>query len=296
MAAASFPELNIVLFNVSSSDANVRAADRQQCMEVILDTVLKENYPNLFVLCQDNINGPKHEILCWKLGQDPSSFRLMSEAGVYHRPDSDAEDYHVSDVDVATLQRVDASMGFEPNNRFTTARLMACVLIPRLGESESKVLLVSWHGPQTCTQIEKAACFGRLIRFSERLRRRDRCQHNPDTCQCCDIAIIGGDFNMPDKDACREMDSLRKSDRVDGAVLGGYTTTEDRRQGGTQECIDFVVYWPKDALQSLEISVVQRDFRRQRGNRPFDHPIVLYRLGETFLDLARQFGNITLYD
>ena len=288
MAAASFPELNIVLFNVSSSDANVRAADRQQCMKVILDTVLKENYPNLFVLCQDNINGPKHEILYWKLGQDPSSFRLMSEAGVYHRPDSDAEDYHVSDVDVATLQRVDASMGFEPNNRFTTARLMACVLIPRLGESESKVLLVSWHGPQTCTQIEKAACFGRLIRFSERLRQRDGCQHDPDTCQCCDIAIIGGDFNMSDTHARREMNSLM----VDGAVLGDYTTTEDR-QG--QERRDFVVYWPTNALQSLEISVLRRDFRREKGNRPFDHPIVLYRFGDLFRDLAQQF-DITLDD
>ena len=293
MATASFPELNIVLFNVSSSDTSVRAADRQKCMKVILDTVLDENYPNLFVLCQDNISCPKHDILCRKLGQGPSFFK--PEAGVYHRPDSDAGSYHVSYVDVASLQRVDDRMGLEPTNPFTTARLMACVLTPRLGGSDSKkVLMVSWHGPHKSTQ--KAACFRRLIRFSERLRRRDRCQHNPDTCQCCDIAIIGGDFNMPDKDACREMDSLRKSDRVDGAVLGGYTTTEDRRQGGTQECIDFVVYWPKDALQSLEISVVQRDFRRQRGNRPFDHPIVLYRLGETFLDLARQFGNITLYD
>ena len=63
MAAASLAELNIVLFNVSSSDASVTAADRQQCMEVILDTVLAKNYPNLFVLCQDKINGQRISII-----------------------------------------------------------------------------------------------------------------------------------------------------------------------------------------------------------------------------------------
>lgn len=290
MAAAPFAELNIVLFNVSSSDSSVRAADRQNCMKDILDTVLAENYPNLFVLCQDNINRPKHEILCRKLGQSPSS--LKHEAGVYHRPHSDAGGYDVSYVDVATMQRIDDRMGLEPGNPFTTARLMACVLTPRLGGSDSKkVLMVSWHGPHKSKV--KAACFRRLVRFSERLRQREGCQHNTNTChQCCDIAIIGGDFNMPDKDARREMDSLRKSDRVDGAVLGGYTTTEDRREGRTQECIDFVVYWPKDALQTHKISIVKPDFRREKGKRPFDHPIVLYRLGEAFLDLARQFSTL----
>ena len=280
MAAASLAELNIVLFNVSSSDASVTAADRQQCMEVILDTVLAKNYPNLFVLCQDNINGPKHEILRRKLGQGPSFFRFRSEAGVYHRSDSDAGGYDVSYVDVATMQRVEDSIRLKTGNPFKKSNLMACVLTPRLGGK--KVLLVSWHGPYKSTQ--KATCFRRLVRFSDQLKQKD--------CLCCDIAIIGGDFNMPDKDARREMDSLRKSDRVDGAVLGGYTTTEDRREGRTQECIDFVVYWPKDALQSLEISVLRQDFRREEGDRPFDHPIVLYRLGEAFLDLARQFSTL----
>ena len=293
MAAASFPELNIALFNVDSSDEKVKAVDRQQCMVVILDTVLAENYPNLFVLCQDKINGPKHNILCQQLGQGPSFSGKKLEAAVYNRPDSDAGDYDVSYVDVAILQRIDDRFRYEPGNPFEKSCLMACVLTPRLGGSDGKkVLLVSWHGPHKSKV--KAACFRRLVRFSERLRRRYRCQHNPDTCQCCDIAIIGGDFNMPDKDARREMDSLRTSDQVDGVVLGGYTTTEDRRDGRAQECIDFVVYWPKDALQSLEISVVQRDFRREKGNRPFDHPIILYRFGDLFRDLAQQFGNITL--
>ena len=257
-------------------------------MEVILKTVLDENYPNLFVLCQDKINGPKHKILCRKLGQDPKSFPYKPEAGVYHRPDSDAGSYHVSCVDVATLQRVDDRMGLEPGNPFTTARLMACVLTSR-GNDSKKVLMVSWHGPHMFTQKEKTTCFRRLVRFSDQLKQKD--------CLCCDIAIIGGDFNMPDKDARREMDSLRKSDRVDGAVLGGYTTTRDRwKKKRTRKCIDFVVYWPKDALQSLEISVLRRDFRRKKGNRPFDHPIILCRFGDLFRDLAQQFGNITLDD
>ena len=290
MAAGSFLELEIVLFNVDSSDDKVKADDRQQCMEVILNTVLNENYPNLFVLCQDKINGPKHDILCQKLGQGPSP--LKNEAGVYHRPVSDAGDYDMSYVDVATLQRVDDRMGLEPGNPFTTARLMACVLTSR-GNDSKKVLMVSWHGPHKSKL--KAACFRRLVRFSERLRQREGCQHNTNTChQCCDIAIIGGDFNMPDKDARREMDSLRKSDRVDGAVLGGYTTTRDRwKKKRTRKCIDFVVYWPKDAVPiSSRSSVLLPHFRRRRGNRPFDHPIVLYRLGEAFLDLARQFSTL----
>lgn len=293
--AESFPELNIVLFNVDSSDGKVTAPDRQHCMEEILDTVLAENYPNLFVFSQDKINGPKHKILCKKLGQDPKSFRCMSEAGVYHRPDSDVDSYDVSYVDVATLQQLDSRMGLEPNNPFTTARLVACVLTPRGGgRNGKKILLVSWHGP--LKSKEKGACFRRLVRFSERLRRREGCEHRSPSCQCCDIAIIGGDFNMSDRDAQREMVTLKTSDRMDGTVLGNYTTTDDRRKGRSQECIDYVVYWPKGSVQSTEISVLQREFRREKGNRPFDHPIVLYRFGDAFRDLAQQFGNITLDD
>ena len=62
-------ELNIVLFNVSSSDRNVRAADRQRCMEDVLGEMVRIPRP-LFILCKDNINGPKNRILCRNLGQD----------------------------------------------------------------------------------------------------------------------------------------------------------------------------------------------------------------------------------
>ena len=101
---------------------------------------------------------------------------------------------------------------------------------------------------------------------------------------------------MSDRDARREMVTLKTSDRMDGTVLGNYTTTDDRREGRSQECIDYVVYWPKGSVQSTEISVLQREFKREKGKRPFDHPIVLYRFGDAFRDLAQQFGNITLDD
>ena len=100
---------------------------------------------------------------------------------------------------------------------------------------------------------------------------------------------------MPDKDARREMDSLRKSDRVDGAVLGGYTTTRDRwKKKRTRKCIDFVVYWPKDIAEPRNLCSSAR--LQEKKGKPTIRTPILCRFGDLFRDLAQQFGNITLDD
>ena len=267
--SGSYPELNIVLFNVSSSDVQVKAADRKGCMEDVLGHMVADFHGPLFVLCQDSINGPKHKILCSKLGQDPKSCRLRPEAGVYHRS---VGQYKMRYVDVKVLQEIESKLGLEAGNVFTTARLTACVLTPTKTEGK-KLLLVSWHGPAKVKEADKQASFRRLVHFLERLRVKE----------ACEAVVVGGDFNMPDHVASR---SLQQMKLVNGAVLADYTTTSDRR--GLPN-IDYIVYWPQDKLHPGQTSVLCKDYRREKGNRPFDHPLVAYRFEK---DLEHKAGQL----
>ena len=288
--AGPLPELTIVLFNTDSSDKLRKGAAkyRYDSMNIILDDVLiHKPYPNLFVLAQENIRGKlrtkvsKHRILYEKLGHVDQPFPVNKEAGVYYHHGGS---YIVSYSTVRDMESVLEAIGFQADSEFTIARLMACVLTPGSG-SGRKILLVSWHGPSTVSEQSKEACFDRLVRFSENLRRRET----------CDIVLVGGDFNLAKASARRLMDTLRTDRVVDGAVLADYTTTEDRQH---LDIIDYVVYWPEGSLQVTEpVSVIMPKFRRQKKNRPFDHPIVHYRFGDAaFVQLTRQFRNITVYE
>ena len=304
MLAAEFPELNIVLFNVdgdnptknnkdpatggqqdnsedSASHEKTSAAEwRRESMEHILDTVLKKQLPNLFFLCQGNIDKKKHEILVEKLGHGRAA--VLPHHRVYYafKP-SQGVGYNVEFVSAEILEKVELSMLLTRDDPFVylkgRTRLVACVLTPKRGAAGSKILLASWHGPRNCKHPKptvttvrrnckeaKRICFKQLVDFLDRLKQD----------QSCHVVIIGGVYNWPAQEARKEMDRI---DRVKGVVAADYTTTTDRRHLGVRGMIDYIVYWPKDSIQQITANVECENYRRKRP-RPFNHPIVRYQV------------------
>jgi hypothetical protein len=215
--------LSIVLFNTDGDDG-VDALDRQDCMGYVLNEIRREDeecQQDLFVLCQDKINGKKHDILCEKMGMSNSVQKRGTrkakpnvDAEIYHRErENGTAHYTVERVDVGELQRVQDSLKYEADSVFTHSRLTACILTSRSYASGDKILLVSWHGPHNKARLDvKMACFCELVRFVEKLR-----------VECaCSAAVVGGDFNMNAEDARR----CRVNPQA--TVLDNYDPTADR--------------------------------------------------------------------
>ena len=325
MLAAEFPALNIVLFDVdgdiltksnkdsatggqqdsskdSASHEKTSAAEwRRESVKHILDTVLGKQLPNLFFLCQDNIDKKRHKILVEKLGHgsavlpDSKTTAKPAEAGVYYgsKP-SQSVDYNVEFVSAEILEKVELSMRLTRDDPFLylkgRTRLVACVLTPQGGAAGSKILLASWHGPhktkhpdatvQLDSKEAKRICFLELVLFLDRLKQD----------QSCHVVIIGGGYNWPAQEAREELDRI---DRVEGVVAADYTTTTDRRDLGDSGMIDYIVYWPKDSIQQITANVECGDYRRELP-RPFNHPIVRYQV--KLNDLATAMAGMRLSD
>ena len=296
-AMAELPELSILLFNVNGDNlaGNWRrqrrvfqrgepAAERRRCMEYILSNVNAHVYPNLFVLCQDNIDSLKHEVLRNELRITHRDILYTNHAGVY--PESH-KGYRSTFVGLAIQQQVDRGFVVPPQGTYLIlGRLMVWVLTPRNG-SDEKILLVSWHGPNgrrgPSAQTRRTNFFRRLVSFSETLKVR----------LSCAIVILGGDFNLSESHARQEMDTFRQRGVVDGDVLADYETTTDRQH---LPLLDYIIYWPSHKLLNTVTQVICPNYMRTRGGRPFDHPIVLYRFGDACEKKAREFGNIHIYD
>jgi hypothetical protein len=299
-------------------------------MKHVLDQALQQGGPDLFLLCQDKINGVKHDILREKLGMDQShtTAKPNSEAEIFYRqyaptsatsssvlqkrpapvqymsqrtlttvttggqksyaplPSAKAASiasnpgtasYYVTYLDAGTLQRVEDGLRIEPGNEFTTARLKACVLNshgPQASSGSAAILLVSWHGPYKVKDDRKVACFTELVRFVEKLRKKEGCS----------VAIVGGDFNMDSEHARQRFCQPFKSvGSVSGKVLDTYQPTSDRKEKGM---LDYIVYWPENQLESIQTSVLCPRYRREPRNRPFDHNIVLFKFGDAALHTA----------
>ena len=313
--AGSLPELTIVLFNTDSSDklGVGAAAIRHESMKVILDEVLAQNYPNLFVLAQDKINGPKHKILREKLGQVTGPKKSKEHAEVYYTPADGS--YDVSYVGDAALDRaLKVGYGVEIARlmacvltppeiaRLTAcvltppeiARLTACVLTPpEIARLTTCVLTPPEIARLTaCVLTPRSGCGRKILLvswhgpsnrtasdkvkkdcFKRLVRFSKRLRH----VKSCELVIVGGDFNLDVDDARSEMNTLNDNNVIDGGeVHASYKTTKDR-EGKRTKTIDYVVYWSKDSLKIVENVVTCPDYKREEGSRPFNHPIVVYK-------------------
>ncbi|KAK7463155.1 hypothetical protein BaRGS_00038267 [Batillaria attramentaria] len=278
-------ELNIMLWNVSSSSSRKGMADLiKQQMNSVLTELLRTDYRNLLVLCTDQVRKNKHDILVKHLDKDPAletnqlkeerggvtnrkkygggfePHNAKSEADIYYRNINRDYDwmYMSCEIIMNQFQYFDA---VKPVKR-TALILLASMLCRRFAtcilkekKSNKRIVVVSWHGPRHPGKFTK--CILLLVQNIQEMYD-------------CAGAFIGGDFN-------ETSDVLRASLSDDlsylkAEVLDNYELPTDRK-----EKIDYVVYWPQQTF-TTETECILNSLRFSGDGKAFDHPIIMSRV------------------
>ncbi|KAK7463154.1 hypothetical protein BaRGS_00038266 [Batillaria attramentaria] len=253
--ARPFPNFYVLLWNLGG-DAAVNAQQRRESVRAVLNTLYNPPIENLFVLCQNRINTPLDDTIfdenLWRehrFALGGRRTRGENHAAIYHNRELDFQVECLPENCLQVLPEKDRLMVYIVEYNFR------------------KILLASYHGPHILQEREKLSIINNLVSFLDGLRAG----------KDCFLAILGGTFNI---DAAK----VRSDPRIQNMpveVLSGYVPPADRAPAPFS---DFVIRWPRqDAdVQEIETTVVLRDFQRQMGERPFAHPLVLYRFGNRF--------------
>ena len=227
MATAAVPEMDIVLFNVSG------VRDTRTIEEDFKTMVGGYNDP-LFVLTTGLSNQQKN-YLCKRLQKH--SCKRDDQTAVYCHM-SDPEEFKTSHIDLDTLNTVKVELGIK-DKYFTMTRLKACVLTPT-EPGYGKILLVSWQGQKNyehlgaegMTDIDKETTFVKLVHFLDGLKKKEGCE----------VAIVGGDFNMPSHKTGNFLKTLKPEGDMKPAIAA--RPDEPSRP--------LIIYWPQSKLQFEE--------------------------------------------
>lgn len=193
----AFPQLaksdfNIMLWNVSSTTEEGMSEQILDCMRKVVSIVQKQKYNNLMLLCTDQINQKKNEILRQIAIDDRSASN--TEAKVYH-----AE---------GKVRYLDPTEELEklPYNRPTVTIAT--------NEQGKKPLVAAWHGPRRNSTREKCLA---VLKGLEELKNKHECS----------AVIVGGDFNLP-PDEVRQIVERDLPPDLQVEVADDYTCPKDR--------------------------------------------------------------------